>query len=103
MSNAAPISSDDDPVQGPLKDSRRGYIVQRRYKRAQWLAAVVVGLLTIVAVGSTFEALKIQQLVPSTNLKLGAFLVLVAGFVVPWLLVGMLWRWKLRRNDWDWQ
>lgn len=103
MPDATPVSLDDDRVLAARKNARAAYTSSRRYKRARWLAAAIVGLIVTAVLNAMFESLKAQHLVPTSSFKVMAFLALVAGIAGAWLLVEMLWRWKLRRNYWEWQ
>jgi hypothetical protein len=79
---------------------RRSYrSLRRRYRRAQRLAALVGAAAGTTAVAMVLRSLRESNLQPTPLLVLAAMLLVVCCAGVPWLVVGMLWRWRSRTMD----
>ena len=89
----------------PASDKRLtpAWRTRRRYRRAQWLLAATGLAIALAVVAASVAALPD----PAMALERGFVLQSVAGVVatglVPWLVVGWLWRRARRRNFWEWQ
>jgi hypothetical protein len=97
MENAGTASSDDN------KRPRTYSVVRRRYKRARWIAMVAGALIVTAAIARADVSLRADGFVPDMGFYGGSIALLLAGAVVPWLIVSWLWHQTWRRNFWDWQ
>ena len=93
---------DTAPSEGD-KRPRTFFVVQRRYKRARWIAMVAGALVGTAAIVCADVNLRADGFVPDMGFYGGSIALLLAGAMVPWLFVSWLWHQTWRRNFWDWQ
>jgi hypothetical protein len=97
MGNAEPTPSNGD------KRPRTYFVVRRRYKRARWIVTVAGALVTTAVIARAAVSLRADGLVPDMGFYGGSVVLILAGALIPWLVVESLWRWTRRRHFWEWQ
>ncbi len=75
----------------------------RHFRYAQRLSAFCGGLAALVAIKVMLLLLHQQNLEPTMVFAAVAALLLLLGVVLPWGLMGMLWRWWYRRHEVAWR
>jgi hypothetical protein len=85
------------------KRVRTGWRVRQGYKLAQWAGATLGGCIGLAVVAAAYASLADPRLAASAGFVLQSAALAAGGALVPWLVVGWLWRREQRRNLWDWQ
>ncbi len=80
---------------------RTWYVVRQRYRRAAWIASAVGVLLALVPVAQTARSDDPSAL-SSPGFLAGSAILVVIGFVLPWLIVMALWRRTRNRHVSEW-
>jgi ABC-type uncharacterized transport system permease subunit len=78
---------------------RTGWLVRRRYKLVQRIAAALGGLAGLAVVADSYVPLDDKSLALTRGFVGQSVALVVVGVAVPWLLAELLWR----RNLWHWQ
>jgi hypothetical protein len=87
---------DTAPSEGD-KRPRTFFVVQRRYKRARWITTVLGALVVMAAIAWA------DGLVPDMGFYGGSAVLILAGTLAPWLIVGWLWHRTRWQHFWEWQ
>jgi hypothetical protein len=87
---------DTAPSEGD-KRPRTFFVVQRRYKRARWVTTVLGALVAMAAIAWA------DGLVPDMGFYGGSAVLILAGTLAPWLIVGWLWHPARWQHFWEWQ
>ena len=93
---------DTAPSEGD-KRPRTFFIVQRRYKRARWITTVLGALVAMAAIAWADVSLRADGLVPDMGFYGGSAVLILAGTLAPWLIVGWLCHPARWQHFWDWQ